>query len=422
MPGNSPSFIKPVMLWALIPVVWLFLWIVVSVLTHLTGPQFQSANPGAPTLSLGWLPVLIATCLTAFYLQFRFRLPTQTSPNFLSISDNQLAHLIATLTCVVFALCMYFCGGPGAFVATVLVLSTVETSRWLWATPSTFPFTRSPSSKQNHSPNPVANPGQNPAQNPAALGTPAETASAALDTSEAVAGTVAGDIHDPLGTHTSTLPTGSTLQETNVPGTLSDEANRDIVNRDIVNRDIVNRDIVNRDITSGDLERNLVAKQPTAGQLDDDDFTGDDFTGDDFNGDDFNGDDFNGDDLEDVEADDDASQGNWLQQMTRTLVEPTDHESSNPSQAEQIEWFWRHHWSDNQQQVDIHCLFQPAFVNLPQTQLEIVQGQGRAKIADLQLHGARIELKRDADPDAENTTVVWLRVQGSIDSCSPYSG
>lgn len=115
-------------------------------------------------------------------------------------------------------------------------------------------------------------------------------------------------------------------------------------------------------------------------------------------------------DLEEIEESPDDS---WIQQMTRRTLET----STDLGLQEQIEWFGRHQWQDDESQIELHVLFQPSFATEPEIQCEVIEGVGRVKVSQVFPHGARLELK--AGPEvSENppqaSSLVWLSAIGTM--------
>lgn len=126
---------------------------------------------------------------------------------------------------------------------------------------------------------------------------------------------------------------------------------------------------------------------------------------------------------EEAEAEESSGRsGDWLQQMTRTRHKDPDEDSEGEGpeareieSIERLEWFGRHVWRASEVQANLHVLFQPAFAGRPRVTAEVVEGVGQVSIAELQLHGVRLFLKRPAGMSAEpGTTVVWLEAIGHV--------
>lgn len=119
-------------------------------------------------------------------------------------------------------------------------------------------------------------------------------------------------------------------------------------------------------------------------------------------------------DLEWEEGNDEGDD-EWNQRLTRRRIPAPD---SQPQKTlEQLEWFGKSYWSDNRRQAEWHVLFQPPFLSPPEVQVELAQGTGSVRVAEVFSHGVRLEWKHDASevPDSENFIMVWLTAQGPVD-------
>lgn len=119
--------------------------------------------------------------------------------------------------------------------------------------------------------------------------------------------------------------------------------------------------------------------------------------------------------------DPEASIGDWVQQMTRSPYEssslgssPDDNDTEDERSFERVEWFCRHQWRPTEVQVDLHFVFQPAFCGKPRLSAEVVEGSGLVSIGDVQVHGTRLQLKRQSSSGDDDYAVVWLEAIGPV--------
>jgi hypothetical protein len=121
---------------------------------------------------------------------------------------------------------------------------------------------------------------------------------------------------------------------------------------------------------------------------------------------------------DEIELDEDSegTDGNWVQQMTRTNCEPPadDAETNGLVRWERVEWFYRHSWKSSELQVDLHLVYQPAFAQKPTLNAEVVEGSGQVSIGDSLAHGTRVQLKRLSAENADEFAVIWVAAVGPV--------
>lgn len=122
---------------------------------------------------------------------------------------------------------------------------------------------------------------------------------------------------------------------------------------------------------------------------------------------------------DEIELDEDSegTDGNWVQQMTRTNCEPPaeNAETNGLVRWERVEWFYRHSWRSRELQVDLHLVYQPAFAQKPILTSEVVEGTGQVSIGDSLAHGTRVQLKRLSAENADEFAVIWVAAVGPVD-------
>lgn len=375
-----PDLDLPKWLWLLPLWAWTLLWLIVGVGVSLgweaaaveVGPVEDAGATVAAVPTLSFLPILIASVLTAVYLQSRHwalngDLPETTSslvPKFDWFFGAVLGHAVT------FALALFLCGGWSGFWIWVLAGGACEWSgwighsarrwRWAWSTPGTGEGTGE-GTNGGAAPNPDSN-GRNAADATLRFAAPSpahQPSSPPLP---------------PNTTHAHALANGT------LPAAPHSETGAAAPDRD-----------------PDRWESNLSAANADGAEEEADEEVDEE--------------------TDEALIDGDLADRDWVQQMTRRhSVSEAEDKSSD-----QIEWFLRHQWTDDEQQVDLHFLFQPAFPSPPQIDFEVVQGSGSLKIGDLQAHGLRLELRRAVSQkgqvgsqDGVDQSVVWLLAQQPI--------
>lgn len=120
---------------------------------------------------------------------------------------------------------------------------------------------------------------------------------------------------------------------------------------------------------------------------------------------------------EDAEDCEGLSDDPWLQQWTRR---PSPAPVEDSRAWESVEWFARHHWSNERGMVEFHILFQPAFAESPELNAEVVEGTGQVKIVAAFPHGVRLELKPDHNvaDSLETPVLIWVSATGPVQASS----
>lgn len=378
-PAASPSFSgvidtrKKLWSWLLIPALWLSVWWLAVLLFVL---ETRSGN-SETAVSLGWIPTLLASAMTSLYLSNR---TVQTAARVTREWDG--ATFLVGVLFVGSQVCL---GSWWNGLVAGLVLITGEMQRVLLqqslAAPTSYPTspearpagqaTTSLPSADIHSPNKAT---------PTNSTFPPETLPHELAPPDSVPHDTGPHDRPPLAT---------------VPHeTFSNEA---VGSMPVSGQALVPPAALCADASRVAASEDLDALE-MAGAADEEDE----------------------EDEEEVDHDEEASApaGDWVQQMTRSRCvspEPSD----QAQELERVEWFYRYQWRPTEVQVDLHVVFQPAFLQKPKVLAEVVEGTGQVSIGEAVAHGARVQLKRVSAPSEEDFAVVWLEAIGPVQATGP---